>query len=90
MHDAFSKTNFAVKVGQPVKLQIDNTDEGTHSITAPVAGVNIAVLPGKHTYTLLVKKAGRFEWKCIIPCDDETNGWAMTHPGYMAGYITAS
>ncbi len=90
MHDAFSMTNFDVKVGQPVQLKIDNTDEGTHSITAPVAGVAIVVQPGVHTYTLVVHKAGRFEWKCIIPCDDETHGWAMDHPGYMAGYITAS
>ena len=90
MHDAFDVTNFSVKAGQPTQLRIDNKDEGTHSITAPVAGISIIVQPGVHTYTLLVKKTGRFEWKCIIPCDDDTHGWAMTHPGYMAGYITAS
>ncbi len=90
LHDSFSKTNFAVKVGQPTQLRIDNKDEGTHSITSPQTGVSIVVLPGIHTYTITATTAGRFEWLCIIPCDTETKGWAMTHPGYMAGYITAT
>ncbi len=90
LHDAFSKTNFKVKVGQPTTLLIDNTDSGTHSITSPEAGVSIVVLPGIHRYTINATTAGRFEWVCIIPCDTEAKGWAMTHPGYMAGYITAS
>ena len=90
LHDSFSKTNFAVKVGQPTTLRIDNTDAGTHSITSPQTGVSIVVLPGVHTYTITATTAGRFEWLCIIPCDSEAKGWAMTHPGYMAGYITAS
>jgi uncharacterized cupredoxin-like copper-binding protein len=90
MHDSFSKTNFAVKVGQPTRLRIDNKDDVPHSITAAAAGVSITVLPGVHTYTLVSKTAGRFEWMCVIPCDSDANGWAMTHPGYMAGYITAT
>ena len=90
MHDSFSKTNFAVKVGKPTQLRIDNKDAGTHSITAPGTGVSIVVLPGVHTYTINATTAGRFEWVCIIPCDSDAKGWAMTHPGYMAGYVTAS
>jgi uncharacterized cupredoxin-like copper-binding protein len=90
MHDSFSKTNFAVQVGKPTQLRIDNKDEGTHSITAPGTGVAIVVLPGVHTYTIRATTAGRFEWICIIPCDSDAKGWAMTHPGYMAGYITAT
>ncbi len=86
LHDAFSKTNFTVKVGQPLRLRIDNKDDANHSITATGTGVNIVVRPGIHTYTLIAKKAGRFEWMCVLPCDD----WAMMHPGYMAGYITAT
>src|ERR1022692_770493 len=41
MHDSFSKTNFAVKVGQPTRLVVDNKDSGPHSITAPGTGVSI-------------------------------------------------
>jgi uncharacterized cupredoxin-like copper-binding protein len=90
MHDAFSKTNFAVKVGQPTRLLIDNKDSSPHSITAPGTGVSITVYPGIHTYSMVATKAGRFEWTCIIPCDSDAHGWAMTHPGYMAGFITAT
>ena len=89
-HDVFTTTEFAVKVGQPLKLKIENTDDVDHSITAPVPGVNITVKPGVHTYTLVVKQAGRFQWYCIIPCDSDANGWAMQNPGYMSGYITAT
>ncbi|MCW3032062.1 MAG: hypothetical protein QOK19_2387 [Solirubrobacteraceae bacterium] len=90
LHDSFSKTDFAVKVGQPTQLRIDNKDASTHSITSPQTGVSIVVLPGVHTYTIKATVAGRFEWLCIIPCDSDAKGWAMTHPGYMAGYITAT
>ncbi len=90
MHDAFSKTNFAVKVGQPVQIRIDNKDPMPHSITAPGTGVSITVYPGVHTYTMTATKAGRYQWKCVIPCDTAAKGWAMSHPGYMVGYITAT
>lgn len=89
-HDAFSKTDFAVKVGQPTRLLIDNTDDMPHTITAPATGVNITVRPGVHTYTMVATKAGRFRWVCVLPCDGGPNGWAMSHAGYMAGFITAS
>jgi nitrous oxide reductase len=85
LHDAFSVTNFTVRAGQPVKLVINNTDNGDHSITAMAAGVNIVVRPGMHTYTLLVHKQGRFEWMCTFPCDP----YSMAHVGYMRGYITS-
>ncbi len=85
-HDAFTTTEFAVRVGQPQELRIDNTDDQPHSITSPAAGVNIIVMPGTHTYTLLVKRAGTFLWFCTFLCDE----WAMQHPGFMMGYITAS
>ena len=90
LHDSFSKTNFAVKVGQPTRLRIANADDVPHSITSAATGVSITVRPGVHTYTMVATKAGRFEWVCVIPCDSDANGWAMTHPGYMAGYITAT
>ncbi len=90
LHDSFSQTDFAVRVGQPTLLRIDNRDSGPHSITSAAAGVSITVLPGIHTYTMLATRAGRFEWICVIPCDSAAKGWAMTHPGYMAGFITAT
>ncbi len=90
MHDTFTKTEFAVKVGQKLDIKIDNTDEGEHSITSPQIGVNIVVKPGIHTYEVVVKEKGKFSWFCVIPCDDEANGWAMQHAGYMSGYITAT
>jgi nitrous oxide reductase len=86
LHDAYSVTNFYTHVGQSVKLVINNTDTVDHSITAPGAGVSIMVKPGTHTYTLLVRKAGHFQWMCMLPCDP----YSMSHDGYMRGYITAS
>jgi hypothetical protein len=89
LHDVFTVTNFAVHVGQPVKLTIDNTDDQPHSISSPSAGVSIVAKPGTHTYRLLVARSGRFMWYCAYPCDSDAHGWAMTHPGFMSGYITA-
>ncbi len=85
-HDEFTTTNFSVRAGQPQELRIDNTDDQPHSITSPEAGVNIVVMPGVHTYTLLVRAQGKFLWFCDFVCDE----WAMQHVGYMSGYITAT
>ncbi len=85
-YDAFSKTEFAVHVGRPVELTIDNKDDVVHSITSAAAGVNVVVMPGRHTYTLVVHKAGRFKWICAYPCDP----YSMETVGYMQGYITAT
>jgi len=86
LHDAFSVTDFYTHVGQPVTLVINNTDDVAHSITARSVGVNIVAKPGTHSYTLLVRKAGRFQWMCMMPCDP----YSMSHDGYMRGYIVAS
>jgi hypothetical protein len=85
LHDAFSVTAFNVHAGRPVKLVIDNTDTAKHSITSPAAGVNIVAMPGTHTYTLLVRKSGIFQWYCNYPCDP----YSMMHDGYMRGTITS-
>ena len=85
-HDAFTVTEFAVRAGQSQQLTINNTDDVPHSITSPEAGINIIVMPGTHTYKLLVKSPGRYLWFCTFVCDE----WAMEHPGYMSGYINAS
>ena len=79
-------TEFTVRAGQPQALRIDNTDTVPHSITAPEAGVNIIVMPGTHTYTLLVKRSGTYVWFCTFVCDE----WAMEHPGYMRGVINVA
>jgi hypothetical protein len=89
-HDSYTATDFSVKVGQPLKLTIDNTDTQPHSFFSPGAGVNMVILPGTHTYTVVVNQAGRFRWLCVTPCDSGASGWAMRHAGYMSGYITAS
>jgi hypothetical protein len=86
LHDAFSVTNFYARAGQPVKLVINNTDTSAHSITSPGADVSLMVKPGLHSYTLLVRKAGRFVWFCNMGCDP----FSMSHFGYMRGYITVS
>ena len=90
MHDAFTVTNFVVDAGIPVKLVINDTDDQPHSISSPGAGISIIARPGTHTYTLIVSKIGHFFWYCAFPCDSDANGWAMKHPGYMSGYITAA
>lgn len=89
-HDAFTKTEFAVKAGQPLKLKIDNTDSQPHSITSPLANVSITAMPGTHTYVLVVSRPGKYLWFCAYPCDSDANGWAMKNPGYMSGYITVT
>jgi plastocyanin len=86
LHDDFTVTDFHVTVGRPVTLRIDNTDSVPHSITAREAGVNIVASPGTHSYTLLVQRAGRFEWHCALACDP----WSMAHVGFMRGFITAT
>lgn len=85
LHDAYSTTNFNVHPNQPVKLVINNTDDVPHGIDSPEAGVKIKVRPGTHTYTLLVKSPGTYEWHCNFPCDP----FSMSHEGYMMGTITA-
>jgi hypothetical protein len=65
---------------QPQKLA------NAHSITSAQAGVNIVVMPGVYTYTLIVHQAGRLKWVCAYECDP----FSMGHTGYMQGYITAS
>lgn len=85
-YDAFTKTNFNVRVNRPMQLTIDNKDDVVHSITSTAAGVNIVVMPGKHTYTLVVHQAGRFKWICAYPCDP----FSMETVGYMQGYIQAT
>ena len=102
-HDTFYLLNpQTVYVGQEVTISIANFDDMPHSWTSPDLGINIMLPPAKSedtptitTYTFTPKKAGTFRWFCAIPCDSDTDGWAMKMsakgPGqdnFLAGYVT--
>lgn len=100
-HDTFMATNLTtIQVGKPVTISIQNMDEMPHSMTAPELGLNIVVpaakdgKPGTVDFTFTPTRAGTFRWYCAIPCDGDTQGWAMTpsakgfgQEGFMAGTI---
>ncbi len=105
-HDMFLPSDLSVKVGDKVTVTVANYDEGPHTFTAPDLGVNATIAPATNskkgipshtTFTFVVKKAGKFRWYCMVPCDGKQAGWAMT-PGssgpdqdkYMAGYVVAA
>jgi hypothetical protein len=48
--------------------------------------VNVVLMPGVHTYTIVVHQAGHFKLVCAYPCDP----YSMATVGYMQGYITAT
>ena len=103
-HDLFAPVgSTTVKVGQPVTITIDNTDDVQHSLTAPDLGLNI-IAPGATdkgdgtiSYTFTPTKVGSFRWFCALPCDTDNQGWDMTSDGsgndqnnFMAGYINVT
>lgn len=89
-HDAGVPAIYAVHAGATVTLTLYNYDTSPHSFTSPRLGVD-QVVPGgspSNPSQVIVKytaptKAGHYEWWCKFPCDP----WAMTHNGYMRGYI---
>jgi heme/copper-type cytochrome/quinol oxidase subunit 2 len=66
-----------------------NYDNGPHSLVSPSLHINKLIpaakgkKPGRVTFTVKPKKAGKYDWWCGEPCDP----WAMTHNGYMRGFI---
>ncbi len=90
-HDSFLPGNFKVAVGDKVIVTVRNYDDMPHSFTAPTLHLNKLVpgakgkTPGKVTFSFTVKKAGKYLWWCVPGCDP----WAMTHIGYMRGYVKA-
>lgn len=96
LHDSYSPADFTVTAGVPVHLTVVNWDTGNHSLTAPEIGVN-KVFPGAAkegvpsvtNFTFTVPKSGKYKWQCEIKCDGGMQSYAMTHDGYMLGYITA-
>lgn len=91
-HDAFLPADFSVPRDVPVKVTVFNYDDAPHSFTAPALHLNEIIpgakagKPGKLTFTLKAVKAGRYAWWCTQPCDP----WAMSHDGYMRGFVTVA
>jgi len=95
LHDSFLPANFTVTKGVPVKLHVENFDGGDHSFTAPELNLDAHIpaakkegVPSETVVSFTPKQDGTFHWQCDVPCDDEYNGWAMEHDGYMAGEVT--
>jgi plastocyanin len=89
-HDAFLPADFSVDPGATVKVTILNYDEGEHSFTSPMLGLNVTIAAGTPTEpatTTFTFKAptstGNYMWFCAKPCDP----WAMSHNGYMRGFV---
>ncbi|MBS1884056.1 MAG: hypothetical protein JSS97_14000 [Actinobacteria bacterium] len=92
-HDAYLPASFAVTPGATIKVTVLNYDEGEHSFTSPQLGLNAtfpggsAKRPSKTTFTFRAPTAkGSYLWWCALPCDP----WAMSHVGYMRGYVTVA
>lgn len=89
-HDAFLPADFSVDPGATVKVTVLNYDEGEHSFTSPMLGLNVTVPagtptePATRTFTFKApSKTGSYMWFCAKPCDP----WAMSHNGYMRGIV---
>jgi plastocyanin len=95
LHDVFSPADFVVHPGKPVTVTVYNYDTGEHSFTAQALGVNKIVkgskkkgVPATTTFTFTPKQTGTYTWACVVPCDDNAGGWAMSHDGFMAGKVS--
>lgn len=92
-HDAFLPADFSVKPGALVRVTVYNYDEGPHSFTSSSLGTNVTIAAGSEsepavtTFTFRApEEAGRYAWLCMLPCDP----WAMSHNGFMRGYVTVT
>jgi plastocyanin len=89
-HDAMIPGNPTVQAGK-VTVTVYNYDASMHTINSDALGLAEKIppahgsTPGKVTFTFTAQP-GKYQWYCIQPCDP----WAMTHNGYMRGYITVS
>ncbi len=91
-HDAYlGRTTIDATVGEKVVVTVKNTDGGLHSFTSPSLGLSQVFAGNKTTtFSFTAKKAGKYEWHCVMPCDSEAGAWAMTNvhrDGYMGGYV---
>lgn len=97
LHDAFTPADFTINHGQPVEITVYNFDDGSHTLTSTDLKLNLSIKgsekegePALSTTTFMADKAGSFTWNCMIPCDTESNAWAMTKDGYMTGKISVN
>jgi plastocyanin len=87
-HDGMLPGDPTVQAGK-VTATVYNYDTSVHTINSDGLGLAEKIppahgnTPGKLTFTFTAAP-GKYEWYCIEPCDP----WAMTHNGYMRGYIT--
>lgn len=86
-HDGMIPGNPAVQAGK-VTVTVYNYDTSIHTINSDTLGLAEKIppahgnAPGKLTFTFSAAP-GKYQCYCIEPCDP----WAMTHNGYMRGYI---
>lgn len=92
-HDAFLPADFSVDPGATVEVVVYNYDEGEHSFTSMQLGTNATIPAGTPTHPSVSRftfhaptKTGRYAWFCMRPCDP----WAMSHDGYMRGFVTVA
>ena len=95
LHDAYTPTDLTALAGQKVIVTVYNYDTGPHSFTAPSLHLNVLIpaarrtgVPAIKVFSFTAHTAGIYRWRCMQPCDDAAKGWAIRHPGYMAGTIT--
>ncbi|HWA53109.1 MAG TPA: cupredoxin domain-containing protein [Solirubrobacterales bacterium] len=92
-HDAFLPADFSIKPGSLVRVTVYNYDDAEHTFTSNSLGTNATIAGGSEsepavtTFTFRApEKAGRYGWLCALPCDP----WAMSHDGFMRGFVTVT
>jgi heme/copper-type cytochrome/quinol oxidase subunit 2 len=91
-HDAYLPGNFTIKAGARVVVTVRNYDDAAHTFTAPGLKLDVkikggsATHPSTTTFSFVAWTRGTFSWHCEEDCD----GWAMTHHGYMRGRVTVT
>jgi len=88
-HDAFVPASMVVKAGQPVTVNVINSDEGAHTVTCPQLNLDQTIKPGSQlaggdigpvttTFTFTAPNKGVFRWSCTLQCDAGGGYWAMS------------
>jgi hypothetical protein len=92
-HDAALPAMLTVRAGAHVTVTLYNYDTSPHSFTSPTLGTDTVVpggsatAPHKATVSFTAPSApGKYLWYCSQPCDP----FAMSHIGYMEGYVTVT